>query len=71
MNTLYDFLFPCSPYCGQITPENLIFNAKLQEFSQRINFITALQTSGKVSPQEAFDQIETLWEEFQRHKILL
>jgi hypothetical protein len=71
MTNLYDFLFPKSPYYGHITPQNLIFNANLQEFAQKVNYISALETSGKISPQEAFQELEILWEELQSSKILL
>ncbi len=42
MNQRSDFLYPLSPYYGQFQPEYLAFNAKLQEFTQRINYIFSL-----------------------------
>jgi hypothetical protein len=62
------FLYPCSRYYGQFTPANLVFNANLQEFSQRVGFITSLQTSGKVSDEEAYSQIEMLWDRLSASK---
>ena len=40
---LNDFLSPHSSYAGHFTPENLAFNANLQEFAQNISFICNLQ----------------------------
>lgn len=61
-----DFFFPRSRYYGQVTLENLVFNANLQEFSQRVGIICSLETAGKISTIEAFQQIEVLWEQLQR-----
>jgi hypothetical protein len=60
------FLYRHRPYCGQIKPENLIFNANLQEFAQRVSYISNLETAGKLSPQESYQQIEPLWEQLKR-----
>ena len=56
-----DFLYPRSSYHGDFTPENLLFNANLQEFTQRASLICGLETSGKISPEEAYDQLKKLW----------
>jgi len=71
MSNRTDFLFPCSRYHGSDRPENLIFNAHLQEFSQRLSLISALQTNGKLSTEEALKQIQTLWQQLERSKNLL
>lgn len=34
-----DFLYPRSRYYGQVQPENLVFNANLQEFAQKVSLI--------------------------------
>ncbi|MBF2001741.1 MAG: hypothetical protein IGS50_06420 [Synechococcales cyanobacterium C42_A2020_086] len=60
-----DFLYPYSRYRGSVNPENVVFNSNLQEFSQRVSLICGLQTNGKLSPEEAFRQIELLWEQLQ------
>lgn len=62
------FLYPHSRYHGEIKPENLVFNANLQEFSQRVSLICALETGGKLSPQEAYQQIQELWKSLQQSK---
>jgi hypothetical protein len=63
-----EFLYPHAKYYGEFTPEYLVFNANLQEFSQRVGFISALQTSGKISPEEAYYQIKIAWKTFKRTK---
>jgi hypothetical protein len=63
-----DFLYPRSRYYGQVKPENLVFNANFQEFAQRISIICSLETSGKISPEEAYDQVKTLWKQLKRAK---
>ncbi|MEH2163406.1 MAG: hypothetical protein V7K38_20810 [Nostoc sp.] len=62
------FLCPRSSYHGQIKPENLVFNANLQEFSQKISYITSLETSGRLSPEIAFCQIAALWKQLEDSK---
>jgi hypothetical protein len=61
-----NFLYPHSRYYGQIKPENLVFNANLQEFAQQVNYICNLETNGKLSSEEAFNQIKALWQQLKR-----
>jgi hypothetical protein len=58
-----EFLYPRSRYHGEFTPENLVFNANLQEFAQRVSYICNLETSGKMPPGEAYNRIKELWTE--------
>ncbi len=58
------YLYPKSSYRGKFTPENLVLNANLQEFTQKISYICNLETNGKISPQEAYRQIKDLWKNF-------
>lgn len=60
-----EFLYPRSRYYGQATPENIAFDAKLQEFSQQINYISNLQTAGKISSTVAYLKVEELWEQLE------
>lgn len=66
-----DFLFPRARYQGLMTPENLLFDANLQEFSQRITYLCHLHANGKLSPDEVFKEIELLWEQLETSKIEL
>ncbi len=59
------FIFPHSRYHGHFTPENLLFNANLQQFAQQIGYIANLETGGKLTPEESFQKIEQLWQLFQ------
>ena len=63
-----DFFCSYTSYRGQFTPENLTFNANLQEFAQRVSLIVGLETGGKLSPSEAFAQIEQLWGQLSRSR---
>jgi isopropylmalate/homocitrate/citramalate synthase len=63
-----EFLYPRSRYHGRVKPENLVFNANLQEFAQRVSYICNLETAGKLAPEEAYDQIKALWKQLKRSK---
>ncbi len=63
-----NFLCPRSKYYGRFTVNNLAFNANLQEFSQRVSYISNLQTAGKISPQTAYKQIQALWKQLKHSK---
>lgn len=63
-----EFLFPRAKYRGEFTPQNLMFNANLQEFSQKVNYISCLETNGKMSPEEAYQKIRDLWSNFSLSK---
>ncbi|MGB3136921.1 MAG: hypothetical protein WBG38_18355 [Nodosilinea sp.] len=61
-------LYPRSRYYGEFSPQQLTFNANLQEFAHRIGYISGLQTGGKLSPDEAYHQIKTLYKQLKRSK---
>ncbi|WP_448524752.1 DUF7219 family protein [Parathermosynechococcus lividus] len=63
-----DFLHCQRPYHGDFTPVNFVFNANLQEFATKVSYIACLETSGKISPQDAFDQISVLWKQLKASK---
>ena len=63
-----DFLYPRASYYGQSNPQNLVFNANLQEFSQQVNYICGLSTNGKLTQQEAYQKIHSLWRQLKRSK---
>lgn len=63
-----EFLYPRSRYYGEFTPQNLAFNANLQEFAQRVSYLCNLETGGKISPDEAYEQIKALWKELKKSK---
>jgi hypothetical protein len=63
-----DFLYSRSSYRGKFKPETLAFNANLQEFAQRVNYICNLETAGKISPEQAYYQIKELWKSLKSSK---
>ena len=63
-----NFLYPRSRYHGEFKPENLVFNANLQEFAQKVGYIVNLQTSGKTTSEEAYTQIKALWKQLKQSK---
>lgn len=68
-NTQIDkFLYPYSSYYGKVKPENLVFNANLQEFAQKISYICNLETGGKISSIDAYQRIKNLWQQLENSK---
>lgn len=63
-----DFLFPRRQYRGDFTPEKLVFNANLQEFTQQVNIICSLETAGKISTEDAYRKIKALWKQLKHSK---
>ncbi|WOD40790.1 hypothetical protein [Nodosilinea sp. E11] len=63
-----NFLFPRSKYWGEFTPQQLAFNANLQEFAQRVSFVCNLETGGKMSADDAYDEIRRLWKDLKKSK---
>lgn len=59
------FLYPYARYHGEFTPAAFLFNANLQEFAHRVGITCSLQTGGKLSSAEAFQQIQDLWHQLQ------
>jgi hypothetical protein len=63
-----DFFYPHRVYHGVATPENLKFDAMLQDFTQRVDYIVGLETNGKLPTIEAFERIQSLWEQLDSFK---
>jgi hypothetical protein len=68
MSAAADFLYPRRAYRGSFQPQNLVFNANLQEFAQRVNYISNLETNGKLSPEESYKEIKALWKQLKQSK---
>lgn len=62
------FLYPFGKYKGEFTPENLVLNANLQEFAQKVSLICGLEANGKIKPLDAYDKIKELWETLKESK---
>lgn len=70
-NSKDNFLYPKGRYYGDFSPENpnnLLFNANLQEFANKVAYICALETNDKISTQEAYDRIKKLWHQLKISK---
>lgn len=63
-----EFLYPKSSYHGQFSPQDMLFDNNLQDFSQRISIICALENNGKITPKEAYSRIKSLWKELKKSK---
>jgi len=68
MTSKDDFLNPRTSYQGKPTLGNLLFNANLQEFANRVSLICALETGGKISPDDAYAEIRNLWKQLKASK---
>jgi len=68
MTSKANFMYPYNRYRGEVKPENLIFDANLQEFAQKISYICNLETSGKISPERAYEDIKDLWQQLSASK---
>ena len=60
-----NFFYPIASYHGSLSKEKAIINTKLQIFAHKVGFIANLQTSGKIPPQEAYSQVESLWKDLE------
>lgn len=57
-----------NPKRDQDTPEEMIFEANLDEFATRVSLICGLEAGGKLKPAEAYAQIRDLWKQLKRSK---
>lgn len=62
------FLYPIGNYYGEFTPENLVFNANLQQFAQQVSYLCGLESNGKISPEDAYDEIKKFWRKLEQSK---
>lgn len=46
--------------------DELSMRKNLQEFTQRLNYICDLETNGKISPIEAYEEVEFMWHHLTR-----
>lgn len=68
MSNISRILYPKSSYYGEIKPENLVFNANLQEFAQQVSYISGFATNGKITLEQAFSDIEALLQRLEESK---
>ena len=58
-----------SAYQGQDwSPARLAFHQNLETFADKVVLLVALQGSGKINQEQAFEQIGTLWKHLEHSK---
>ena len=67
-NLKNQFLYPIGNYRGEFSPENLAFNANLQQFAQQVSYLCGLEANGKMSPEDTYDEIKKFWQQLKRSK---
>lgn len=55
-------------YHGELGPEAMVFDANLQEFSQKVAYVCSLENSGKLTPQDAYAEIKRLYKELKQSR---
>lgn len=64
-----EMLLPRLRFQGEFTPQNLAFDANLQEFAHRVAYICGLENAGKITPDDAHSRIRALYRDLERsHK---
>ena len=63
-----DFIHPHSHYYGELTPENVKFHNEMEDFVQEATMISNLAGNGKMSLENAFGEIEKLWDQLIQSK---
>jgi len=53
---------------NRTSPEQMLFDANLREFTSRVAIICGLELGGKISPSEAYRRIRALWKQLKRSK---
>jgi hypothetical protein len=48
------------------SPENIMFDANLQEFATKVGVICGLEAGGRLTPDQAYDRIRKLWKQLKR-----
>lgn len=57
------FLEARSRYRGKFNMPNLMFNDNMQEFAQKASYICAFHTNGKLSSEQAYQDLQQLWQQ--------
>jgi len=50
------------------SPTRLAFHHNLETFAERVGLIVSLQGNGKLSQEQAFDQIKSMWNDLRTSK---
>ncbi len=68
MSSKDEFLYPRYRFHGEFDPAAVVFDANLQEFAQKVTYLCSLENSGKLSQQEAYKEIKSLWKQVRQSK---
>ena len=55
-----DFINPYITYIGKITPAQVLLNANLREFEASVRVLSYLNTNGRLSCGQAYEQLKFL-----------
>jgi hypothetical protein len=50
------------------SPERLMFHQNLESFAERVGLVVGLQANGKLSQEQAYDQIRQMWKDLKGSK---
>ena len=63
---------PHSTYRGSDwTPQRLMFHQNLESFAERVGLVVGLQSNGKMSQEQAYDEIRRIWNDLKESKNIL
>ena len=63
---------PHSGYRGSDwTPQRLMFHQNLESFAERVGLVVGLQSNGKMSQEQAYDEIRRIWNDLKESKNIL
>lgn len=68
---LKDYIYAQSPYRGSEESSEMKFDVILQEFATRVNYICALESGGKLSGSDAYQEIKNIWKELKSRRKLI
>lgn len=50
------------------SPQRLLFHQNLETFAERVGLIVGLQGNGKISQEQAYDEIKRIWKTLKQSK---
>lgn len=65
---LNEFLYPHRQHESQTDPITRAFDEKLEDFAQQVSYTCNLEVGGKLSPNDAYERLGSLWQQLQAQK---
>jgi hypothetical protein len=53
---------------GDWSPQRVMFHQNLETFADRVGLLVGLQSNGKLSQEEAYDEIRRMWKQLKGSK---